>query len=195
MLVDVDFVEAFAELVSLDALKAAADGELDGMLVVRRGQRLSVQPVDKAHFSAVLQLAKPRPASAERDLRVPGWYRPPDEPKYEAVDLRIYGVSLGDGRSDRLRQVGRDRGPRLSNEESLVGSRDNYDSEDEEQTLDQSYGKREELPPLQEPVEKCTGKGKTRECKTVDPQPEVTAARGARKLIGRFRWGMDVRRS
>ncbi|NVB41434.1 hypothetical protein G6O69_26585 [Pseudenhygromyxa sp. WMMC2535] len=82
--------------------------------------------------------------------------------------------------------------PDLSNEESLVGSRE-YSDYDEEGALDESYGKREELPPLADPVEKCTGKGKNKECKMVDPQPEVTAAYGARKLIGRFRWGMDVR--
>jgi predicted RNA-binding protein with PUA-like domain len=57
-LVDVEFVERFAETVSLDALKAAAEAELEGMLVVRRGQRLSVQPVDKSHFAAVLRMAK-----------------------------------------------------------------------------------------------------------------------------------------
>lgn len=83
--------------------------------------------------------------------------------------------------------------PDLGNEESLVGSRANYSVEDEESTLDQNYGKRAELPPIKEPVEKCTGKGKARECSMVDPTPEVTAAHGARKLMGRFRWGMDVR--
>lgn len=57
-LVDVEFVEKFAEIVSLDALKEAPN--LDGMLVIRRGQRLSVQPVDKAHFVAVLRMAKAR---------------------------------------------------------------------------------------------------------------------------------------
>ncbi len=57
-LVDVEFVEKFAELVSLDALKAAAKADLDGMLVVRRGQRLSVQPVEKDHFRGVLRMAK-----------------------------------------------------------------------------------------------------------------------------------------
>ncbi len=58
-LVDVGFVERFAEIVSLDALKHAAKPgtELDGMLVVRRGQRLSVQPVEKPHFAAVLRMA------------------------------------------------------------------------------------------------------------------------------------------
>lgn len=57
-LVEVEFVEKFAELVSLDALKAAAKTDLDGMLVVRRGQRLSVQPVEKPHFARVLRMAK-----------------------------------------------------------------------------------------------------------------------------------------
>ena len=57
-LVDVEFVEKFAKIVSLDALKAGAEDELDGMLVVRKGQRLSVQPVDKPHFAAVLRMAK-----------------------------------------------------------------------------------------------------------------------------------------
>ena len=87
---------------------------------------------------------------------------------------------------------GETEAPELSNEESLVGSRDVDRGEDEEETLDNSYGKRPDLPPLKEPVEKCTGKGKSRECSMVDPQPEVTAAYGARKMIGRFRWGMDV---
>jgi predicted RNA-binding protein with PUA-like domain len=60
-LVEVEFVEKFAEYVSLDALKSEAEsdpeGALAGMLVVRRGQRLSVQPVERAHFARVLRLA------------------------------------------------------------------------------------------------------------------------------------------
>ena len=55
-MVEVEFVEAFAELLSLDALRA--DAALDGMLVTKRGQRLSIQPVDKAHFVRVTRLAK-----------------------------------------------------------------------------------------------------------------------------------------
>ena len=54
--VDVRFVEKL-ELVSLDALKAEADGKLEGMLVVRKGNRLSVTPVDRPHFLAVLKMA------------------------------------------------------------------------------------------------------------------------------------------
>jgi len=55
-LVDVEFVEEFAELISLEQLKT--DAALEGMLVIRRGMRLSVQPVDAAHFRRVLRLAK-----------------------------------------------------------------------------------------------------------------------------------------
>ena len=55
-LVDVEFVEAFAELISLEQLKA--DAKLDGMLVIKRGMRLSVQPVEAAHFTRVLRVGK-----------------------------------------------------------------------------------------------------------------------------------------
>ena len=54
-MVDVSFVEKFKEPVSLQALKD--DPELDGMLVTQKGSRLSVQPVDKAHFKRVLKMA------------------------------------------------------------------------------------------------------------------------------------------
>jgi predicted RNA-binding protein with PUA-like domain len=55
-MVDVEFVEALPEFVSLDAMKA--DESLDGMLVRKRGMRLSVQPVEAAHFKRVLKLGK-----------------------------------------------------------------------------------------------------------------------------------------
>lgn len=55
-MVDVEFVEQLAELVPLDALKA--DDRLDGMLVRKPGMRLSVQPVEPAHFKHVLRLGK-----------------------------------------------------------------------------------------------------------------------------------------
>lgn len=54
-MVDVEFVEKFPEIVSLAALKA--DTALEGMLVIKRGMRLSVQPVSRAHFGRVLELA------------------------------------------------------------------------------------------------------------------------------------------
>ncbi len=53
-LVDVGFVERLARTVSLEELKA--DPALADMLVVQRGQRLSVQPVEPAHFRHVLKL-------------------------------------------------------------------------------------------------------------------------------------------
>ena len=54
-LVEVAFVEAFSELVSLNALKS--EEKLEGMVVTKRGSRLSVQPVEKAHFKHVLKMA------------------------------------------------------------------------------------------------------------------------------------------
>ncbi len=53
--VDVAFVEKLPREVGLAELKAAP--ALEGMEVVRRGSRLSVQPVSAAHFRAVLKMA------------------------------------------------------------------------------------------------------------------------------------------
>lgn len=55
LLVDIAFVARFDEIVSLTALKE--DAALDGMLVIRRGQRLSVQPVEERHYVHVLDVA------------------------------------------------------------------------------------------------------------------------------------------
>jgi predicted RNA-binding protein with PUA-like domain len=55
-MVDVEFVEKFPEVVTLETLKSAAG--LDGMMVIQRGARLSVQPVEARHFERVLALAK-----------------------------------------------------------------------------------------------------------------------------------------
>jgi predicted RNA-binding protein with PUA-like domain len=57
-LVDLEFVEEFAQLVPLDVLKG--DESLEGMLVIKRGMRLSVQPVERVHFARVLKLGKAR---------------------------------------------------------------------------------------------------------------------------------------
>ncbi len=56
VMVDVEFVEKFKHFVTLDELKASK--KLKGMLVTKRGMRLSVQPVDKAHFDEVLRLGR-----------------------------------------------------------------------------------------------------------------------------------------
>lgn len=54
--VDVEFVEKLSEIVTLETLKA--DPALAGMLVIKRGMRLSVQPVEKAEFVHVLKLGR-----------------------------------------------------------------------------------------------------------------------------------------
>ncbi|MBO9666626.1 MAG: EVE domain-containing protein [Bdellovibrio sp.] len=52
--VDVEFVEKFKELVSLQDLR---DNEkLSDMLVLAKGSRLSIQPVDKKHFDIVKKM-------------------------------------------------------------------------------------------------------------------------------------------
>ena len=56
MMVDLEFVEKFRGTVSLDELKA--NPELEEMLVTRRGQRLSVQPVEAEHFRIVRRVGK-----------------------------------------------------------------------------------------------------------------------------------------
>jgi predicted RNA-binding protein with PUA-like domain len=55
-MVDVEFVERFPVMVTLADMKA--DPELATMLVIRRGQRLSVQPVEAAHMQHILERAK-----------------------------------------------------------------------------------------------------------------------------------------
>jgi len=50
------FVEKFPRMVSLQDIKE--DPELEEMLVIRRGQRLSIQPVDKVHFDYICKLAR-----------------------------------------------------------------------------------------------------------------------------------------
>jgi len=52
--VDVAHVETFEETVSLGALKDT--DALEGMLILRKGNRLSVTPVDEKHFEAILKL-------------------------------------------------------------------------------------------------------------------------------------------
>lgn len=53
--VDVEFVEKFPEFVTLDQLKN--DPKCVSMLVIKRGMRLSVQPVEQGEFAHVVRLA------------------------------------------------------------------------------------------------------------------------------------------
>lgn len=52
--VDVRFVEKFKEPLTLQELKN--DPAFEGMLVVKRGMRLSVQPVSEKHFKKILKM-------------------------------------------------------------------------------------------------------------------------------------------
>jgi predicted RNA-binding protein with PUA-like domain len=54
-LVDMEPVSKLEEMVTLDQLKD--NSALEEMLVNKRGQRLSVQPVEKQHFDEVCRMA------------------------------------------------------------------------------------------------------------------------------------------
>ena len=54
LMVEVEHVETLPRVVSLEELKK--EPSLAAMLVVQKGQRLSVQPVEKAHFAKVLSM-------------------------------------------------------------------------------------------------------------------------------------------
>jgi len=54
LMVDVQFVAEFPDYVDLSALKA--DPKLEDMLILRRGNRLSITPVEKKHFTRICKL-------------------------------------------------------------------------------------------------------------------------------------------
>ncbi len=56
VMVDLAHVETFPGIVELATLKS--DPALEGLLVAKRGQRLSVMPVDEAHFQHIVQLGR-----------------------------------------------------------------------------------------------------------------------------------------
>ena len=53
-MVDVKFESKFDTFISLETLKL--DPKLETMMVIKKGMRLSIQPVDKAHFDHILEL-------------------------------------------------------------------------------------------------------------------------------------------
>ena len=55
MMVDIEAVTPLNRMVPLFELKQNPD--LEGMLVIRKGQRLSVQPVENHHFNEVLKMS------------------------------------------------------------------------------------------------------------------------------------------
>ena len=55
-MVDVEFVARFKQFVQLQELKA--NPKLKDMMVIQKGSRLSVQPVDKIHFDEVVRMGR-----------------------------------------------------------------------------------------------------------------------------------------
>lgn len=58
MMVDIAFVEKFPEIIPLETLKN--EGKLDGMLLLKKGMRLSVQPVETAHYKLIVKMGQQR---------------------------------------------------------------------------------------------------------------------------------------
>lgn len=54
MMVDVEFVRKFKHFISLAEIKE--NPKLKSMLVIKRGMRLSIQPVDKVHFDEIVRM-------------------------------------------------------------------------------------------------------------------------------------------
>jgi len=54
--VDLEFVERFPSVVPLDTLRETPG--LEEMIVIKKGSRLSVQPVTRAEFAMVIRLGR-----------------------------------------------------------------------------------------------------------------------------------------
>ena len=55
-MVDVQLVRRLSRIITLEELRAHANGKLKGMVLLRAGNRLSVMPVESAHWRFVLTL-------------------------------------------------------------------------------------------------------------------------------------------
>jgi predicted RNA-binding protein with PUA-like domain len=55
LMMDVRYKRKLKRLISLEEIKRHAD-RLDGLSLIRRGNRLSIMPVDKAHWDLILSL-------------------------------------------------------------------------------------------------------------------------------------------
>lgn len=78
--VDVKYDRHFAHYVPLDRLRA--DPPLAGMLVLMKGQRLSVQPVERAHFERIVALAETAWTAPPKPKAIP---KPKPKPKKPAT--------------------------------------------------------------------------------------------------------------
>ena len=56
ILVDMEYVCHMENYVSLADLKEEAEGALEGMITLRKGNRLSINPVDKKHFTKICKM-------------------------------------------------------------------------------------------------------------------------------------------
>ena len=54
MMVDIEFCQRLPTFVGLPALKE--NPALDGLMVIKKGSRLSVQPVDEGHFKEICRM-------------------------------------------------------------------------------------------------------------------------------------------
>jgi predicted RNA-binding protein with PUA-like domain len=54
--VDVQLKRRLKRVITLDELRAHADDQLDGMLLLKRGNRLSITPISEAHWEFILSL-------------------------------------------------------------------------------------------------------------------------------------------
>jgi predicted RNA-binding protein with PUA-like domain len=55
VMVDVKFRQKFAEVISLEKLRTVS--KLDDMVLLRKGSRLSIQPVGKANWNTIIKLS------------------------------------------------------------------------------------------------------------------------------------------
>ena len=60
-MVDIAHVRTFKRKIPLDELRAFAETKLDGLALLRRGNRLSVMPVDKKHWDFIIGLERKKP--------------------------------------------------------------------------------------------------------------------------------------
>lgn len=67
VMVDIAHVETFAELIPLDVLRKTP--KVENLLLLQRGQRLSIQPVDGRDFKAILKMAKATTKVTTRKVR------------------------------------------------------------------------------------------------------------------------------
>jgi predicted RNA-binding protein with PUA-like domain len=56
LVVDVQLKRRFKRVITLDELRAHESQELDGMLLLKRGNRLSITPLSEAHWKFILSL-------------------------------------------------------------------------------------------------------------------------------------------